>query len=110
MSRYRDNKGRFISPKISEKLEKQTTKKTPPYTNSSKNRAGKILRGESSKEAIATTKKGTRSEATVQFTNRRQQENESTLATPSRRKIGKEVEVIIEEATSTVGRPQKTLE
>jgi hypothetical protein len=42
MSRYRDNKGIFIAPKISEKLEKQTTKKTPPYTNSSKIRAGKF--------------------------------------------------------------------
>jgi hypothetical protein len=33
MSRYRDNKGRFIAPKISEKLEKKTTtkKKTPLY-------------------------------------------------------------------------------
>jgi hypothetical protein len=30
MSRYRDNKGRFISPKISEKLEKQTKKNPPP--------------------------------------------------------------------------------
>ena len=30
MSRYRDNKGRFIAPKILEKLEKQTTKNTPP--------------------------------------------------------------------------------
>jgi hypothetical protein len=30
MSRYRDNKGRFIAPKISEKLEKQTTKNPPP--------------------------------------------------------------------------------
>ena len=65
MSRYRDNKGRFIAPKNSEKLEKQTIKKTPPYTNSSKTRAGKILRGESSKVAIATTTKGTRFEATV---------------------------------------------
>jgi hypothetical protein len=30
MSRYRDNKGRFIAPKISEKLEKKTTKNPPP--------------------------------------------------------------------------------
>jgi hypothetical protein len=30
MSRYRDNKGRFIAPKISEKIEKKTTKKPPP--------------------------------------------------------------------------------
>ena len=30
MSRYRDNKGRFIAPKILEKIEKQTT--TPPHT------------------------------------------------------------------------------
>jgi hypothetical protein len=30
MSRYRDNKGRFIAPKISEKLEKQTTTPPPP--------------------------------------------------------------------------------
>jgi hypothetical protein len=73
MSRYRDNKGRFIAPKISEKLEKKTTKKTPPYTNSSKTRAGKILRGESSKAAIATTTKGTRFEAIVQIKNIRQQ-------------------------------------
>jgi hypothetical protein len=39
MSRYRDNKGRFIAPKISEKLENPPkTKKTPPppHTNSSK--------------------------------------------------------------------------
>jgi hypothetical protein len=71
MSRYKDNKGRFISPKISGKTEKQTTKKTPPYTNSSKTHAGKILRGEISKASIATTEKGTRSEAIVQITNRR---------------------------------------
>jgi hypothetical protein len=61
MSRYRDNKGRFIAPKILKKLEKKTTKKTPPYTNSSKIHARKILRGESSKVAIATIEKGTRS-------------------------------------------------
>jgi hypothetical protein len=30
MSRYRDNKGRFIASKISEKLEKQTTRTPPP--------------------------------------------------------------------------------
>jgi hypothetical protein len=30
MSRYRDNKGRFIASKISEKLEKQTTRNPPP--------------------------------------------------------------------------------
>jgi hypothetical protein len=48
MSRYMDNKGRFIAPKILEKLEKKTTKKPPPpYTNSSKIHAGKILIGES---------------------------------------------------------------
>jgi hypothetical protein len=31
MSRYRDSKGRFIASKISEKLEKQTTR-NPPST------------------------------------------------------------------------------
>jgi hypothetical protein len=77
MSRYRDNKSRFIAPKISEKPKKQTTKKTPPYANSSKTCAGKILRGESSKETITTIEKGTRSEATVKITNRRQQEKET---------------------------------
>jgi hypothetical protein len=89
MSRYRDNKGRFIAPKISEKPEKQTTKKPPPYTNSPKTRAGKIIRGESSKEKVATTTKGTRSEATVQIKNIRQQDREAALATPSRGETGK---------------------
>jgi hypothetical protein len=110
MSRYRDNKGRFIAPKISEKLEKKTIKKPPPYTNSSKTRVGKILRGESSKESIETTTKGTRSKAIVQITNRRQKEKETTLATPSRRETRKEAKVIIEEAAFVVGRPHKTLE
>ena len=110
MSRYRHNKGRFLSPKNTEKPEKQTTKKTPPYTNSSKTHAGKILKGESSKEAIATTAKGTRSEATVQITNKRQQEKEIASATPSRRETGKEAEVILEEVASVVGRLHKTLE
>jgi hypothetical protein len=67
MSRYSDNKGRFIAPKIVEKLENKTTKKTPTYTNSSKTHAGKSSRGESSKEAIATIEKGTRSEAIVKI-------------------------------------------
>jgi hypothetical protein len=30
MSRYGDNKGRFITPKISEKTKKETTKSSPP--------------------------------------------------------------------------------
>jgi hypothetical protein len=90
MSRYRDNKGRFIAPKISEKLEKKTTKRTPPYTNSSKIRAGKILGGESSKATIATTTKNTKSEATVQIEDIRQQEREEALATPSKGETGKE--------------------
>jgi hypothetical protein len=110
MSRYRDNKGRFIAPKIPEKLEKQTTKKTPPYANSSKNRAGKILKGESSKAAIATIAKGIISEATVHIKDIRQQEREEALAAPSREETGKEAEVVIEEVASNVGRPHKTLE
>jgi hypothetical protein len=51
--------------KSQKKPEKQTTKNTPPYTNSPKTRARKILRGESSKETVATTTKGTRFEATI---------------------------------------------
>jgi hypothetical protein len=75
-----------------------------------KTRAGKILKGESSKASIATTTKGTRSEAIVHIRNKRQQEKEIALGAPSRRETGKEVEVIIEEVASVVGRPQKTLE
>jgi hypothetical protein len=111
MSRYRDNKGRFIAPKMSEKLEKKTTPPPPPPdTNSSKIHAGKIIRGESSKAATATTTKSIKSEATVHIEDIRQQEREEALATPSKGETGKEAEVIIEEATSVVGRPHKTLE
>jgi hypothetical protein len=110
MSRYRDNKGRFIAPKISEKIENQTTKKPPPYNNSSKICSGKILKGESSKEEIATIAKGTRSEATVYIKYTRQQERKEALVTPSKGETGKEAKVVIEEAASVVGRPHKTLE
>jgi hypothetical protein len=89
MSRYRDNKGRFIAPKISEKLEKKTTKITPPYTNSSKTRVRKFLRGERSKETIATTTKGTIFEATVHIKDIRHQEREEALVIPSRGETGK---------------------
>ena len=110
MSRYKDNKGRFTTPKISEKLEKQTTKKTPPYTNSSKIHAGKILRGESSKETIATTAKGTKYKSIFHIESIRQQEKEEALVTPSKGEVGKETKVVIEEAASIVGKTHNTLE
>jgi hypothetical protein len=83
MSRYRDSKGIFISSKISEKLEKQTTRKPPHHTNSTKIGSETILRGESSKETIETISKGTKYEAIVQTKNIIQQEIREVLTTPS---------------------------
>jgi hypothetical protein len=97
-------------PKISEKLEKQTTTPPPPNTNSSKIHVGKILRGESSKATIETTAKGTKFEATVQIESIRQQEKGEALATPSKGEAGKETKVVIEEVASAIGEPHKTLE
>jgi hypothetical protein len=86
MSRHRDSKGRFIASKISETIEKQTTRTSPPppppNTNSTNFCAGTILRGEISKATIETTTKGTKSEATIQIENIIQQARREALVTP----------------------------
>jgi hypothetical protein len=100
MSRYRDN---------ANNKENNKEPPPPPYTNSSKNSCRKNSQRESSKVAIARIEKGTKSEATVQIKDIRQQEREEALVTPSRGETRKEAEVVIEEAAYVVGRPQKTL-
>jgi hypothetical protein len=108
MSRYKDNKGRCIAPKIAEKTEKQTTN-PPTHTNSSKIRAKKILRRESSKVAIETTIKETKSETIVQIESIIQHARGEALVTQSEG-ARKETEVAIEEVASFVGESHKTLE
>ena len=110
MSRYRDNKGRFIASKISEKLEKQTTRNPLPHTNSSNFCAGTILRGEISKATIETIAKNTKSETTVQIENIVQQARREALATQSKGRVGKETEVVVEEVESIIGATHKVLE
>jgi hypothetical protein len=108
MSRYRDNKRRFIASKILEKLEEQTTRTPPTY--SAKIHAGTILRGEISKEEIETTTKGTKSEATVQIESIIQQERGEALVTPSERGDGKEIEAVIDEVASSIRETHTLLE
>jgi hypothetical protein len=67
---------------------------TPTHTNSTNFCAGTILRGESSKETIETTAKGTKSEAIVQIENIVQQARREALATQSEGRAGKETEVV----------------
>jgi hypothetical protein len=95
MSRYRDDKGRFIYCKISKTLEKKQQETPPPHTNSSKICARKILRGKSSKEAIEAITKGTKSEVIVQIERIIEQERGESLVTPSEGGVGKETEVVI---------------
>jgi hypothetical protein len=73
MHKRRDSQGRFVTSKIAENSRKppkvtEKSRKTP-HTNSTSVCVGKILRGESSKEVIETTTKGTKSEAIVQIEN-----------------------------------------
>ena len=95
MRRYRDNKGRFIASKISEKIEKQTTRNPPRHSNSSKIRAGKILRGEISKETIEATSRGAKYEVTIHIESIIKQARREALMTPSEGGVGKETKVVV---------------
>jgi hypothetical protein len=91
---------------------RKTNNKPPPpptHTNSSKIRAKKILRRESSKVAIETTAKETKSETIVQIESIIQHARGEALATQSEG-ARKETEVVIEEVASFVGESHKTLE